>query len=209
MKVCLDLHDASILRTPYDLLNRLKDRIPNLKVTLFWIPWDYATEVGTMRTLKADKLEQLRDMEDWVQIVPHGLTHMPREFEKADRKTMEDFINEVPKELEKQGIKIERGFCAPQWLWNQKVVDVLDENGWWGAVDRNQPDMLRPMKYYEYNKSLEENYKDFSGDLLKLHGHVDYTSINDLSRNFLHVAKSLPRDAEYIFASDCLDERQD
>jgi len=203
--ISLDLHDFSILRNRFDLLTVLKEHYPDMKVSLFTIPYDYSLEMSDMlRIGKAEALRRIEENKDWLEFIPHGLTHFPREFEKADRDTMIAYVNNVIPEMVKTGFPEERivkGFCAPMWLWNQDVIDVLDESGWWGAIDRNQPDMLRPKRYYTYTHSIDEPYWLSNQSLIKLHGHMSKPSPNNLEDCLLKLLK-MPMKAEWKFVSE-------
>ena len=206
--IALDIHDFSILRSRLDILLLLKDHYPQMKVSLFTIPYDYAYELTDLRTMKESFLESINANKDWMEFVPHGLTHIPREFEKADKETMKTYLKNVVGEMVKSGLpedRIVKGFCAPQWLWNQDVIDSLDENGWWGAVDRNQPMMLAPKKFYVYTHSIDEPYWFSNQEVIKLHGHMSYPDTNNIEDCMMKLLK-LPTDAEWKFASELVEE---
>ena len=203
MKICLDFDDFSVLNNRLDLLLRLKETYPKLKVSLFTIPYDYAFEskvagrILRKRTLKAIKKEL-----DWLELIPHGLVHMPREFEKADRKTMEMVLPAIDEAFKRDDLPYVKGFKAPFWLWNQDVIDVLDEEGWWGAVDPKQK-MLKTKKYYEYSHGIDEPYMESTNKVLKLHGHITPTK-NGIEKCFVNLFK-MPADAEFKFASEMVE----
>lgn len=206
MKVSLDFHDFSILNNRWDLLFELKEHYPKLKISMFTIPYDPRYEANMQTRLFREKaLELLKKNLDWIQLIPHGLTHMPREFEKADKTTMSLTIKAIEETFKKDGLPYEKGFCAPYWLWNSDVVTVLDRNHWWGAVDRNHPDMLRPKKFYKYNHSISEPFWLDKENDWKLHGHIDGQSANDIQRCFLALMK-IPEDAEWHFVTDFIEE---
>lgn len=206
MRASLDLHDFSILNNKLDILLLIKEHLPNFKVSLFAIPFDLIPETSVSgRVIRARELEKIKDNLDWLQIIPHGMMHAPREFERADRETMELYLKAVDGVFNKDGLPYEKGFCAPYWLWNQEVIDVLNENGWWGAVDRNQPDMLRPKRFYQYTHSLEEHFWDSQSEVLNLHGHMDLPSANALTETYLNLLK-LPSDTEFSFVTDFICE---
>lgn len=209
MKICLDLHDFSIHNNRFDLLYQLKEHYPQAKVTLFTVPVDYRTEGSVQnQTLRSSRLQELKKNLDWLQIVPHGLMHIPNEFHNCDYYTMRDLVMpSIDEAFAKDGLPYEKGFCAPYWLWNEGVVRALDEAGWWGAVDRNQPEMLRTKRFYKYSYSTHEPFWKFPEEVLKLHGHIDGTSENDLELTLSNLLK-LPQDAEWLFASEFVDENR-
>lgn len=207
MIVTLDFHDGSILRTNYYLLKTLKEHYPNLKVSLFHIPFDYELEVTAGgRMEREQRLEELKGMLDWVELIPHGLAHLPREFEKCDAWTMKMTLQAIDEAMSKDGLPYVKGFCAPFWLWNQEVVKVLDDAGWWGAIDRNQPEMERTKRAYTYTYSIDEIFWKARTDHLYLHGHMTQPSKNNLEDNFVNLMK-MPRDAEFKFVSEVVNDQ--
>ena len=206
-KVVLEFDDFSILNNRFDLLFKLREHYPNLKVTMFMIPFHAEHEVGPSNIFLQDALDTLKLNLDWIQIIPHGITHTDREFEKADKTSMLLSIKAITDLWELQGIPFVKGFKAPQWLWNQDVVDVLDKKGWFGAVDRNQPDMIKTKKYYMYNFNIDEPFSYSDMELLKLHGHITSTEKNDFDKCFLNLMK-LPADAEFHFVTDYLEDKK-
>lgn len=204
--ISLDFHDFSVIRSRMDLLLQLKDHYPNLKVSMFTIPYDYEMEMSQLNLQRDKYLKTIHDNLNWIQIIPHGIMHIPREFEKCDKHTMKLSLKAVDEAFKKDGLPYEKGFCAPQWLWNEQVVKVLDDEGWWGAIDRNQPDMLKTKRYYEYTHSIDEQFWEAKEDILNLHGHMTAPSSNNLEDCFLNLMK-MPRDAEFKFVTEFIYER--
>lgn len=204
MKASLDLHDFSVLHNRMDILLRIKEHLPNFKVSLFTIPYDYQAEMSQQKLFRNKALNLVRENLDWMQIIPHGLAHIEREFENCDRWTMKMVLQSIDEMFAKDGLPYEKGFCAPFWLWNQEVIDVLDENGWWGAVDRNQPQMLKTKKFYQYSHSIDEPFSKSNVDVLKLHGHMGAPSSNAIDQCYTEILK-LPVDTEWHFVTDFLE----
>jgi hypothetical protein len=202
IKVSLDLHDWSVLNNRLDLLIKLKEHYPDFKVSLFTIPYDVNFEKQVeARILRKDTLKQIKKNLDWMEIIPHGLTHMDNEFEKCDYSTFNLSVEAMDEVFKKDGLPYAKGFCAPFWLWNKDVVQALDDLDWWGAIDRDQPEMLKTKKTYTYTHSLDEPFWKSNSQILNLHGHVDGRSKNDLEFNFVQLFK-LPSNVEWHFASD-------
>lgn len=195
----LDLHDGSVLRTRYDLLLQLKEHYPELKVSLFYIPYDYEAEMTQLSLQREKKLKLLKENLDWIELIPHGLMHIPNEFEKADRKAVELSLKAIDEAFKKDDLPYVKGFCAPFWLYNQDVVDVLNEIGWWMATDRNQPEALKTKKGYIYTHSIDEDLSNLTE--ASLHGHMTPPSSNDLGECFLNLMK-LPHNQKWCFVSE-------
>lgn len=209
MKYSLDFDDWSILNNRLDLLLRLKESYPQLKVSLFTIPYDIAYENDvSARLLREKTVAEVKKHLSWMQIIPHGLIHVPREFEKCTYETMKEHIFPAIEEaFSKDGIPYEKGFKAPYWLWNEGVVRALDEEGWWGAIDRNQ-NMLKTKRYYQYSHSIHEAYYTaINRDTIKLHGHITGSIYNSFERCFSNLFK-MDTNAEFVFVSELLEERE-
>lgn len=199
---CLSFDDPTVYNHKIDTLLRLKEYLPKLKVSFFMVPVDVANEqVPAQRMMLASNLKLIADNLDWIQLIPHGLTHANREFEKADREAMELAIKAIENVFDGYKLPFERGFKAPQWLWNQDVCDVLSEHGWWGAVDRNQPKMARPKHTYTYTHSIHEPFWLDDTDTLCLHGHYSPPMDNDIDKCLTNLIK-LPYNTEFKFVSD-------
>lgn len=206
--ICLDFDDFSVLNNRLDLLLRLKESYPTLKVSMFTIPYDYVYENNVSARIMRDKsLEAVKKNLDWIEIVPHGLTHMPRELEKCDYKTMREYTMPAIDEcFAKDSLPYVRGFKPPYWLWNEDIVRALDDEGWWGAVDRFAKNTLRTKKYYMYTHTIDQPFWESNYDVLKLHGHITQESPNNIDRCFPNLFK-MPVDAQFVFASDLLEDR--
>lgn len=207
MKISLEFHDFSVLRSQMSQLLTLKEHYPNLKVSMFTIPYDYELEMSSVSLQRDKALKMVKDNLDWIRLYPHGLMHIPNEFQNCDRWTMKLSLQAIDEAFKKDGLPYSKGFCAPYWLWNQDVIDILDEQGWFGAIDRNQPEMLKTKKFYEYNYSIDEPFwKDKGTETLKLHGHMTLPSANNLGDNMLNLMK-MPHDAEFVYIDELLEDK--
>lgn len=204
-KVSLDLHDFSIHNNHLDQLLEIKSHIPNFKVSMFTIPYDYPLETHpVMRINRQAQLDRIKENLSWIQLIPHGVMHIDNEFANCDKHTMRMVIDGIGDIFDKDNLPYEKGFCAPFWLWNEDVVSVLDDNGWWGAVDRNQSNMVCPKRFYKYSHSLEEPFWTTTDDILKLHGHMDKPSKNNLDDCFMNILK-LDDNVEWHFVTDFIE----
>lgn len=202
-KVAFSVDDFSVINNRMDLFLKIKEHYPDFKVSLFTIPFDISVEGNIQNHIHRDKaLELIKKNLDWLEIIPHGLTHMPNEMEKVDYYGFRDLIlPAIDEALTKDGLPYAKGFKAPYWLWNDGVVKALDESGWWGAIDRNQPDMPKTKKTYTYTYSIDEPFWESPDETLLLHGHIDRVSANDLDRCFLNMFK-IQDDIEWHFVSE-------
>lgn len=204
-KVVIDFDDYSVLNNSFDLLLEFKERYPQAKVSLFTIPMDVKSEQSMNARLHRDKaLKLLHENLDWLEIIPHGVTHFAREFEKADKTSTHLALNAIKEQFNKDEIPYVKGFKAPYWLWNKDVVHILDVKDWFGAVDPDQPQMLKTKKYYQHNLSIDTKFWESKEEVWKLHGHIDGVSSNDIRKCF-HNLLMIPTDAEFYFVSDFIE----
>lgn len=205
MKVCLDLHDFSVVNNRLDLLLKLKEHFPSLKVSLFTVPYDHLEDWGPS-LLCEDFLEQIKDHLNWLQFVPHGIYHQHKsEIAVCDELTFKDEILPLIQEgFTRKGLPYVKGFCAPHYYWNDKVVKVLDEAGWWGAIPRDKI-ISTPKRFYKFTHLLNEPFWQSTLPVLKLHGHV-YGTKSDLGKCFDNLLK-LPTDTEWHFVTDFIEEK--
>lgn len=203
MIACLDLHDFSVVNNRLDLLKKLKEYWPEFKVSLFTVPIDDARDLGPV-LIREGYLKEVKECLDWIQIIPHGLMHHGSEMKYVNYQAFRNItVSEIDKAFTADGLPYEKGFCAPHWRWSDDVVRALDDMGWWGAVDRRQPNMACPKRFYRYSHCLDEEMP-FEGTA-KLHGHV-YGTSNDLGLCFDNLMR-LPKDTEWRFVTDFIEEK--
>lgn len=200
-QIAFDIDDPTIYFCNWDKLLRLKDRYPNMKVSFFFVPFDYENEKTIQRTLRKQGVQKLKENLDWIQLIPHGVAHLPQEFLNVPKEDMDLTFNAINEFMEDDKLPYEKGFKAPQWLYNKYLVEYLDEKGWWMGVDRNQPNALRTKKYYEYNLSIDEPFWESKEPVWKLHAHMGGPSMNNLEDCFLNLLK-IPLDAEWHYVTD-------
>jgi hypothetical protein len=205
--ICLDMDDFSVLNNKLDLLLKLKEAYPNLKVSMFTIPCDVAYESNFDAKLVRDRaLAKVKENLDWIEIIPHGLTHMPREFEKCTYELMKDkVIPAIDEAFKKDGLPYVKGFKAPYWLWNDEVIRALDDAGWWGAIDRKVRNIKKTKRFYVFTHTINELFYNSTCDLLKLHGHITSGMPDNLDLCLTNLFK-MPSDAEFKFASELVEE---
>jgi len=199
MTACLDLHDFSVNRNRFDLLLKLREHFPKLKVSLFTIPrLDFISDEKSLKMIK--------DNLDWLQIIPHGFIHARTETQFS---TYGEFKNNtlplIHEAFRNDGLPYEKGFCAPHWRWSADVVKVLDELGWWGAVSYERPKMLVPKRFYSYDYTIDKPFWESEKNVLKLHGHL-YGTRNDLGKCFDNLLK-LPHYTEWQYVTNFLEEK--
>lgn len=203
-KVILDLDDFSLENNNLYFLDQLKRVYPQLKVSLFYIPFDVAYFMTLKDVQRKEVLQMVKDRLDWIELIPHGLTHKEAEFLHVKDDNYEPIFEAVEEAYKTYDLPLVKGFKAPQWLYKQNLVDYLNKKGWWMAVDKNQPEAPRTKIYYEYSHSIDEPIgKQKDGSILKLHGHISKPSANDLPSNIGNLL-NIPTDAQFMFISEYL-----
>lgn len=176
-----DLDDLCDDFNPWDELHALKERYPNLKVTLFAIPGRCSPEL----------LEQYRQV-PWIELGVHGYHHSSQEcatwsYEEATEKL---------KELE--GLGWSRLFKAPGWVANEQVYEALMDLGWVVADNIKMCDgwgKAQPARYV-YN---------VPGEFVAVHGHT-WDCMENGPSDWERLFAEVPEDAQFAFVSEVCGE---
>lgn len=205
MKVVLNLDDFSVVNNHLDLLLKLKEHFPNFKVSLFTVPIDRKNDWGPYCN-REEYLKKIKECLDWIQIIPHGLTHdSSREMQDLDYDTFKKRIIPAIKEaFDRDGLPFVNGFKAPHWKWSGGVVKALDDEGWFGAIIKDKT-MPSTKKFYQYTHLLNEPFWESDLEVLKLHGHI-YGTSGDLEACFNNLLK-LPIDTQWHYVTDYIEEK--
>jgi hypothetical protein len=204
MRVCLDLDDFCLSYPRIGLLLKLREHFPSFKVSLFTIPFDTKLDYGPY-LLRESALREIKRHLEWMQIIPHGFYHDGSEVMDWNyTNTKAVYLPQIMKAFNDYGLPFELGFKAPHWRWNEGVALALDDEGWWGAIDRDKT-MPVTKRFYRYNYLLNEPFWESKEAVLKLHGHI-YGTKNDLGLCFENLLK-LPKDTQWVFATELLEER--
>lgn len=226
-KIVLELDDYCVSNLPFDQLTSLKEHYPNLKVTLFTIPYD----MNLQTRFTVDKLEEWAELTkkfDWIEIAVHGFNHEQEEFIlpydkatkrlKAAEKILSEFTTtEVRKNIwfgpdwmkkKKRKIKLDipyvKVFRAPRWQMSKEAYEAVRDMGYTVCTDRNQPKPDIPgMRQYRFNWSIEEPFPQ-DLEVVKGHGHIAANMDNDLHVCYQNLL-TMPADAEFMFVSEYLD----
>jgi len=142
-----DLDDFCDKAPNIDLLLKLKEQFPGLKVTLFAIPAQSSVEF--LRRFAAL---------DWIELAVHGYDHVSNtECKTWDKARMHQVLDDV----ETLGCFV-KGFRAPGWVLNPDVAAVLRERGYWLACHRDHRSEIGEVKLPIY----------WSHHPWMLHGHM-------------------------------------
>jgi predicted deacetylase len=199
-KICLDLDDFSVENNNLWYIDKLREQYPNFKLSAFFIPYDlqHFNYLDEQQKNKARGLIRIGVAEGWLELIPHGVSHMFGEFQKADYKAMKLAIDGYEEYFKILDVPYVKGFKAPNWLISDEAIKCLDDNGWFLATDTNQVNSNKAKLNYEYNWSIDTPFK--GGELVKAHGHISLPSKNNLPDNMKNLAH-IPADYKWEFVS--------
>lgn len=198
MKISYDVDDMGPCNHRLDLFQLLRERYPKLKVTMFTIPWDIRFSPHTKGAQITDKqyapwVATIRKaIEDgWMEVMIHGLTHGPREFEHLTYQEAKNRLLVAQKMFINVKIPYQYYFKAPQWLISTDARKAITDMGF-KVVDDH---------YYNWNIRDEMP----KGDTLIAHGHINdgMGCDNGIDESFIRLCK-IPHDAEWCFLSEMI-----
>lgn len=207
-KVVFDIDDFGVDKLKsFDLLKKIKEHYPNFKVSLFTVP---LPEVVTRGQIKQDKWEKwgsaVNDY-DWIEILPHGVSHIFGEgIAPMNKKEAHDYIELSEELFRRVGVKFEKIWKSPHWQTNELVYQELERRGYTVAVDRNNPP-IGTFDTYIYNWAIDEQTLP-DEDVIKAHGHMDTTS-NALHLAYKNFTNLIEPDAEFMFISEYLNKNEE
>ena len=195
MKISYDVDDLSPYCHRFDLIENLRERYLDFKMTAFFIPWDIrynAQEKGTPITDKRykDFADYVVDgqLDGWLDISIHGLTHAPEEFLNLTYTEAQNRLLVAQKMLTNVGIKYNDMFKAPQWLINKDAKKAVEDMGMKVMEDG----------YYNWNTKDEMPKKKRK---IIAHGHVQDVMGNGIEESFTRLMK-IPDTAKWVFLRD-------
>jgi len=201
-KIVFDLDDFSIQnKEAFELLRRIKEHYPNMKVSMFTIPLPLAIRKRIIPEKEHEKFMKALPEYDWIEICPHGVSHIEQEGLYPKRKKQaKDYIFLSEKLFKRYGVPFQKIFKAPFWQANDLVYDELKRRDYTVAVDRNNVPKGE-FKKYIYNWSIDDPHIP-DVPIIKAHGHLDVTSSNSIFKAYKNFTQCIESDAEFIFISD-------
>lgn len=198
--IIIDLDDFRTTAENLDLLVRMKEHFPDLKITAFTIPIDPNLVFGKIDKKKVFEWAELAKTLDWIEIAVHGIAHTQNEWNLTDNRKIEKMVDLMEKAFNDLKLPFKKIFKAPYWQLSKQAGRILRKRGYKIAEDRNQQRLFKDS--YVYNWSLDEPI--IEADIIKAHGHIDGESKNALDRVFLKIINELPQDAEFKFISEVI-----
>lgn len=125
----VDADDFHEKNTDMEYLAKIKESLPNFKITLFTI-------VGLC---SADFIKKIKDEYDWIDLVPHGWLHRDLECQYWSYDEMINYLDRI------EHLEMTKGFRAPGWGISKDCYKALKDKGYWIAE-------------HEKNRSIPEKY---------------------------------------------------
>lgn len=204
--VSLETHDLELHRAGLDEFVKLKEHLPNLKVTFFTVPIPRAltSKVATVEDYQ-EWADWLRN-QDWIEICPHGMTHsgfemkhLPGKKKLVDYDTANSYIDVAEHTFQQLNLPFKKIWASPFWETSPEAYKALWDRGYTVAVDPNQ-EIPEGGPVYTYNWSID---KPFPAEekVVKGHGHMYPPSANAI-QSCLENVLSIPQDYEFKFVSE-------
>jgi hypothetical protein len=183
----LDFDDLCDTNDPWDDLLRLRERVPDLRLTLFCIPARTSPETFA-------KYDAARD---WCRLGVHGWRHSRHEclgWTSEETEAKIDMAMAVYPGFD-------RVFKAPNWEIDSEVYAGCKAKGFAVADHvRNTPIMPKDMPHYTYNLRLRSDHYD------RHHGHIQNWGGTGLREAFeTYAALKGP----FLFVSEALQDHKE
>ena len=202
--IIVDVDDLSPSKPGLDMLLAVKDHLPNFKVTCFTPAMDQGIIKKQVTIEKVEEWTTLLKKYPWIEIAPHGFLHIEHEMEVnyADANKIIDGCEHMFDKIKLPYVKI---WKSPYWQTSLDCYMALRDRGYVVAIDKNQPiPNISGLKYYVFNKSLEEPFTKTEPEIVKWHGHVGGTFYNDISWCAASLSTT-PTDAKFLTISEYLE----
>ncbi len=207
LKVVMDVDDFGFLLPGYDDLIRLKESLPNLKITCFTIPMDKNFfNSQNSKHFKWESYKKWADIVnkmDWIEIALHGFAHVHHECDTTYEQSV-TLLKAVEKTWERVGLEYVKLIKAPYWQMSYDFMIACRDMGYTVAIDRNH---MRPvpkdLKTYIFNWSFEEALP-LEVNPIKGHGHFVGNNKNNISDTLSNILVQLPKETQFMFVSDYL-----
>ena len=163
MKVVLSLDDLGFEASEdYETLLQLREKFPKFKVTLFGVP----TKISQKRF---EELEETK----FIQVAMHGWNHNTVEecLKWKDLAAIKNYLCWWEELCERFSCVV-KGFKGPGWKLSNEVCKVLNERGWWIAVNKKGLSTYCLERSY-YSRQSIKNMIALDKDVLHLCGHLN------------------------------------
>ena len=195
--ISLELDDFGPFNHRFDLLEKLRVRYPDFKITMFTVCWDirYKTKEGGTPISKPE-YQPFVDMvkrgvrQGWLEIAVHGLTHAPYEFLDLEPRLATAKVKFAQEFLESTEIPYVKLFKAPYWQIRDDSKEAIQEMGFEVVED----------DYYNWN--IKDEFPVELDEIIA-HGHVQDEMGNGLDESMIRLMQ-IPEEYEWKFVSEAI-----
>jgi len=204
----IDFDDYSATHPGHHLLLKLKEHFPNFKCTCFTPAFSLAV---FFRKMEVEKFKEWGKIvaanSGWIEIAPHGFSHLKGEMLTKDKKRAEMIIKAIENLFGQLGIPFVKIFKAPHWQISPAAEEVLKERGYVLAIDRNKPTVHTDIPTYVWNWDIKDVPFPKHYPVIKAHGHIWTTPgiVNGLDECLPNLLQ-MPQNAKFQFISEYLKE---
>ena len=178
-------------------IQELEEYFDNFKISLFTIP----CYLGTYLHKNQDWLSSIAKKN--MEFILHGYFHTNHEFSHLDKIQCRYFIELGIAEFKQCGINLVEGFKAPNWRYDDELIQYLKEIEFWLAVytpGHASDEVSCYFWNWDIGQPIPQNI-----EILHAHGHTHRQSgpgafIGDCMENI----KKLPKDTEFYFISEAM-----
>lgn len=209
----LDFDDLELGKPGLEMVLKVKDHYPGLKVTFFMTPAAENLLNGNIKPAQYREWVEHLKQYDWIEVCPHGFAHMGHEMKwyknnrgnvkMVDYQVANEIIDASEHTFNDLGLPFKKIWKSPHWETSPDAYKALWDRGYVVAVDPNQ-DIPLGGPIYLYNWSINEEIPDV--DFIKGHGHMfdPYSNLNAIQNCFPQLL-SMPTDAQFKFVSEVVD----
>lgn len=208
MKIALEYDDLSnnnpAALPALDTLQMLREHHPNLKVTMFTVPWELRWGKGESLAHPNAKhfVEALKQAYDqgWIRFALHGFNHLQLEYSEMTYEGAKKRLKGAEDIFTLIGIPLLKIFKAPNWAITPEAEQALTESGYKVVKD----------KYYQWNLvDSAPQPLEFKDKVVITHGHIqDGKGVDGEWPNGVYQTKdklyNLPTETEWLFLDEVI-----
>jgi hypothetical protein len=211
LNIAIEYDDLAPHTHQLEYLTKIKEHLPEFKVTLFTIPLDI--RYGEPVRITNPEYELWRKAiracirDGWMELALHGLTHNYLEFKNLDHDQAVKRLITAERMMREANLPYVKIFKAPHWyvspeakeaIQNKHIVHGIGEFGGMEVVEDG---------YYHWNLKDDmpkpAEMKDVK--VMIAHGHVmDGNGCNNGIQETMHKILDLPTDTNFHFISEIL-----
>lgn len=195
--ISLEADDFNPQNHRFDILEKLRVRYQDFKITMFMVCWDirYNTQGGGLPISKDEYRSWVNvvrhAVEDgWMEIAIHGLTHAPHEFLQLEPKLATAKVRFAQEFLKQAKIPYVKVFKPPYWEIPTDSKKAIEKMGYTVVEDG----------YYNWN--IKDPFPVEEDEIIA-HAHVQNIMGNGLEESLIRLME-IPDDYQWKFVSEMI-----